>query len=125
MTTARGLAKTYLRYWNQDNHGNWNLADNAPAAMHHCVRTMPLTITRNMAYEAFRIVAGQSALERPTDALLRWIADNMFVTVHIDNVLAGKNPPRQFAELVEKAYAAEMLTARNHVTSCLEKEILL
>jgi hypothetical protein len=123
--STRGLAKTYLRYWTHDNDGTWRLSDNAPKSVHLCVRTMPKTITPNMAYEAFRIVAGGAALERPTALILDWLRDHPLAIGHLDTALAGKKPPRKFAELIEKAYSAELLTARNHVNSCLEREILI
>lgn len=122
--TARGLAKNYLRYWNQDGTKTWRLAQNAPPSVQRIVRTMAPTITSDMAFEAFRIVSGGPALPRPTEALLAWLMAYPQVQAHCDAALAGKNPPRTLAAVLEKAYAAELLTARNHVASCLEQEIL-
>lgn len=124
MSSSRGLAKSYLRYWWKDSAGNWHLADNAPAALRGAIRTLPSTISTNMAYEAHAIVAGQAAQPRPLDMLLKWIAEYPRVTDYCDKILQGRQPPKTFAELVEKAYGAELLTARNHITSCLEREIL-
>ena len=122
--TARGLAKHYLRFWNQDNTGTWRLAQNAPPSVHKIIRTLAPTITADMAFEAFRIVSGGPSLARPTDALLGWLRDHPQARVHCDAALASKNPPRTLAAVLEKAYAAELLTARNHIASCLEQEIL-
>jgi len=122
MSTTRALAKNYLRYFERTD-GVWRIADNAPGFVHLCLRTMPQTITPNMAYEAFRIVAGLSAMERPTASLLEWLRDHPLAMKHLDNALVSKKPPRNFAQLIEKAYAAELLTARNHVDSCLARQI--
>lgn len=123
MITARGLAKHYLRYWDKGHDGVWRLADNAPTQAQICVHTLPKTVSQNTAYEAMRIVSGGSALERPLPMLIAWLASNSAATNFVDVVLAAKTPPRSLQAVLEKAYAAELLTARNHITTYLDQYI--
>jgi len=124
MSSARSLAKTYLRYWWKTSTGDWTLADNAPASIRTCVRTLPKSITVNMAYEACCIVAGQAAHPRFVVTMLQWLSLNPAAIAHCDAAMLGKQPPRTLADLVEKAYRAELLVARNHIATCLERELL-
>lgn len=125
MSTTRALAKSGMRYWVNTPEGGWELASNAPRYLYDCFRTMPKTITPHMCYEAFRIVGGGAALERPVDMLLVWISKHPTVIAHCDAALKSNRVPRSLAELLEKAYSAELLIARNHIDSCLQQQILI
>lgn len=123
--SARALAKTYLKYWNQDpGSGDWFMADNAPTPLVLAVRTLPKGVSRNMAREALAIVAGNKATERPLNMLLDWLRSTPSAVAYCDNLLKSKKVPGSVAELVEKAYAAELQTARNHITTCLDRLFL-
>lgn len=124
MITARGLAKHYLRYWIKDTAGNWRLADNAPSPAHLCIRSLPKTVSKNMAYEAMRVVSGGSALDRPLPQLVAWFASNPAAPGFCDVLLASKTPPRTMQLLLVKAYGAELLTARNHISKYLDEYLL-
>ena len=116
--TPRGLAKHYMRYW-VSHDGMWALASNAPVGLRDAVRGF----TPKMAHEATSIIAGGPAEDRALPSLLTWLWHNPAAVAHCDAALKSKTPPKTFAALVEKAYAAELQTIRNQITARLQAEL--
>jgi hypothetical protein len=115
------LAKTYLKYF-CEGFGGWYMATNAPVGLRKILNTAP-TADQDSAHEALCKIAGAPRQPRSLPDQIEWLLAGGSAAA--DEVLAsaGKNPPKTFAALLERAREVELTKLRKYIESCLQAEI--
>ena len=108
--TAAEVAKHYMKFWFQDQAGNWKLADNAPSTFWTALQNLPKDTDRNIIHSALASLATKKPIMSPApDALLHWLAVCPGAVARCDEILMNptKNKVSSLPSLLAKAWQAE------------------